>query len=124
MALSAAGVSSSVRESSKPAARRSSALGANSQVCSGDYLQPKTSWLCAVLAPAVDSLTFGKRDSMPTLPAMIAWRLPPNRRNLSHAHGLPPGVLMIDDNWQEDYGKWTFHPGRFTDPKAMVNELH
>ncbi len=39
-------------------------------------------------------------------------------------HGLPPGVLMIDDNWQEDYGKWTFHPGRFTDPKAMINELH
>src|SRR5258708_2795064 len=86
MALSAAGVSSSVRESSKPAARQSSALGANSQVCSGEYLEPKTSWLCAVLAPAVDSLTFGKRDSTPTLPAMIAWRLPPSRRNLSHAH--------------------------------------
>ena len=48
---------------------------------------------------------------------------------LKYAHGivdngLPPGVLMIDDNWQEDYGKWTFHPGRFTDPKAMMNELH
>ncbi len=38
--------------------------------------------------------------------------------------GFPPGVLMIDDNWQEDYGKWTFHPGRFKDPKAMMNELH
>lgn len=48
---------------------------------------------------------------------------------LKYAHaildnGLPPGVLMIDDNWQEDYGKWTFHPGRFSDPKAMVSELH
>lgn len=48
---------------------------------------------------------------------------------LKYAHaivdnGLPPGVLMIDDNWQEDYGKWTFHPGRFTDPKAMIQELH
>jgi alpha-glucosidase len=40
------------------------------------------------------------------------------------ANGLPPGVLMIDDNWQEDYGKWNFHPGRFADPKAMVAELH
>lgn len=39
-------------------------------------------------------------------------------------NGLPPGVLMIDDNWQEDYGKWTFHPGRFPDPQAMMNELH
>ncbi|MHB8901561.1 MAG: glycoside hydrolase family 31 protein [Thermoguttaceae bacterium] len=48
---------------------------------------------------------------------------------LKYAHaivdnGLPPGVLMIDDNWQEDYGKWTFHPGRFEDPKAMMDELH
>jgi len=39
-------------------------------------------------------------------------------------YGFPPGVLMIDDNWQEDYGKWTFHPGRFQDPKAMMKELH
>ena len=39
-------------------------------------------------------------------------------------HGLPPGVLMIDDNWQEDYGRWRFHPGRFRDPKAMVDSLH
>ncbi len=40
------------------------------------------------------------------------------------ANGFEPGVLMIDDNWQEDYGKWTFHPGRFPDPKAMMQELH
>ena len=39
-------------------------------------------------------------------------------------NGYSPGVLMIDDNWQEDYGKWTFPPGRFPDPKAMMNELH
>ena len=48
---------------------------------------------------------------------------------LRYAHaiidnGLPPGVLMIDDNWQENYGKWDFHPGRFPDPKAMMEELH
>ena len=39
-------------------------------------------------------------------------------------HGMPPGVLMIDDNWQEDYGRWRFHPGRFRDPRAMVDTLH
>jgi alpha-glucosidase (family GH31 glycosyl hydrolase) len=38
--------------------------------------------------------------------------------------GYPPGVLMIDDNWQEDYGVWDFHPGRFADPKAMIERLH
>jgi alpha-glucosidase (family GH31 glycosyl hydrolase) len=39
-------------------------------------------------------------------------------------NGLPPGVLMIDDTWQEDYGLWDFHPRRFPDPKKMMDELH
>jgi alpha-glucosidase (family GH31 glycosyl hydrolase) len=48
---------------------------------------------------------------------------------LKYAHaivdnGFPTGVFMIDDTWQEDYGVWNFHPGRFPDPKAMVDELH
>jgi hypothetical protein len=38
--------------------------------------------------------------------------------------GFPPGVLMIDDNWQEDYGKWDFNKARFSDPKAMTAALH
>ncbi|QHT59803.1 glycoside hydrolase [Paenibacillus lycopersici] len=40
------------------------------------------------------------------------------------AHGFPPGILMIDDNWHEDYGTLNFHAGRFQDPKAMVDRLH
>jgi hypothetical protein len=40
------------------------------------------------------------------------------------ANGFPPGVLMIDDTWQENYGVWNFHPGRFPDPKQMMDELH
>ena len=38
-------------------------------------------------------------------------------------NGMPPGIIMIDDNWQEDYGKWNFHQGRFPDPKEMMKEL-
>jgi alpha-glucosidase (family GH31 glycosyl hydrolase) len=38
--------------------------------------------------------------------------------------GYPPGVLMIDDNWQEAHGVWDFHSGRFCDPKGMVERLH
>ncbi|MAI20182.1 MAG: glycoside hydrolase [Kiritimatiellaceae bacterium] len=38
--------------------------------------------------------------------------------------GYPPGVLMIDDNWQEDYGTWEFSPRRFQDPKGMIDKLH
>lgn len=39
-------------------------------------------------------------------------------------NGMPPGVLAIDDNWQEDYGVWDFHPGRFQNPKEMIEKLH
>ena len=40
------------------------------------------------------------------------------------ANGLPAGVFMIDDNWQEDYGNWNFHPSRFPNPKQMIDSLH
>jgi alpha-glucosidase (family GH31 glycosyl hydrolase) len=40
------------------------------------------------------------------------------------SNGYSPGVLMIDDNWQEDYGTWEFSPRRFKDPKGMMNKLH
>lgn len=39
-------------------------------------------------------------------------------------NGYSPGVLMIDDNWQEDYGVWEFSPRRFSDPKGMIKKLH
>ncbi|TFG73795.1 MAG: glycoside hydrolase, partial [Flavobacteriales bacterium] len=38
--------------------------------------------------------------------------------------GYPPGVLMIDDNWQESYGTWAFSARRFKDPKGMIKKLH
>jgi alpha-glucosidase (family GH31 glycosyl hydrolase) len=40
------------------------------------------------------------------------------------ANGFPPGVLMIDDNWHEDYGTLSFHPSRFPEPKQMMDRLH
>jgi alpha-glucosidase (family GH31 glycosyl hydrolase) len=48
---------------------------------------------------------------------------------LKYAHaivnnGLPVGVLMIDDTWQEDYGVWDFNARRFPHPKQMMDELH
>ena len=39
-------------------------------------------------------------------------------------NGFPPGVLMIDDNWQQNYGQWDFRKDKFPDPKAMVRTLH
>jgi len=39
-------------------------------------------------------------------------------------NGFPPGVLMIDDNWQQNYGQWDFKKNRFADPKRMLMTLH
>ena len=39
-------------------------------------------------------------------------------------HGVPPGIFMIDDTWQTDYGVWEFDGRRFRDPKGMVAKLH
>lgn len=39
-------------------------------------------------------------------------------------NGFPPGVLMIDNNWQIDHGNWDFSAERFQNPEAMVDKLH
>lgn len=39
-------------------------------------------------------------------------------------NGFPPGVIMIDDNWQEDYGNWEFKAARFNNPQKMIEKLH
>ncbi|MDN4603068.1 glycoside hydrolase family 31 protein [Paenibacillus sp. F6_3S_P_1C] len=40
------------------------------------------------------------------------------------ANGLPPGVLIIDDNWMMDYGMWDFDKHRFPNPREMIDTLH
>ncbi len=44
--------------------------------------------------------------------------------NMILKNNFPPGVIMIDDNWQEDYGTWKFHSERFPNPTAMIDSLH
>lgn len=39
-------------------------------------------------------------------------------------NGFEPGILMIDDTWQTNYGVWEFDKIRFPDPKAMCDKLH
>jgi len=39
-------------------------------------------------------------------------------------NGFAPGILMIDDGWQRNYGEWEFRSDRFPDPKAMTDELN
>ena len=40
------------------------------------------------------------------------------------ANGFKPGILMIDEGWQNRYGDWTFDKLKFPDPKKMTDELH
>lgn len=39
-------------------------------------------------------------------------------------HGFKPGILIIDEGWQQEYGVWKFDEQKFPNPKEMVNELH
>ena len=39
-------------------------------------------------------------------------------------NGFPPGIIMIDDNWQRHYGNFEFKPDRFPNPAYMVKRLH
>ena len=75
---------------------------------------------------APDSLLFSK----PQFNTWIELTYNQNQADvLNYAHaivdnGFPAGVLMIDASWQEDYGYWRFHSGKFPNPKAMMDELH
>lgn len=39
-------------------------------------------------------------------------------------NNFPPGIFMIDDNWQKYYGNFEFKSETFPNPKAMVDSLH
>lgn len=38
-------------------------------------------------------------------------------------NGLPTGVLMIDDNWQNYYGNFDFKKATFPEPNILIDEL-
>ena len=40
------------------------------------------------------------------------------------SHGLQPGILMIDEGWQEEYGVFEFNRRKIPNPKALVQKLH
>jgi alpha-glucosidase (family GH31 glycosyl hydrolase) len=54
---------------------------------------------------------------------------PSQKGVLEYAHaiidnGFKPGILIIDEGWQRQYGDWRFDNAKFPDPKSMVDELH
>lgn len=39
-------------------------------------------------------------------------------------HGLPAGILMIDDLWADYYGRWKFSARKFPNAKETIDKLH
>jgi len=39
-------------------------------------------------------------------------------------NGFPTGVIMIDDNWADYYGRFDFRKDRFSNAAAMIDSLH
>lgn len=80
--------------------------------------------------PATDTLPDARFFSVPQYNLWIELQYEPTQeKTLRYAESvlenrLPPGVIMIDDNWMEDYGVWRFRSDRFPDPKAMTERLH
>jgi len=37
-------------------------------------------------------------------------------------HGFKPGILIIDEGWQKEYGTWEFDPLKFENPKKVYRE--
>ncbi len=40
------------------------------------------------------------------------------------AHGMPAGILMIDEGWAEDYGVFEFNRRKIPDPEQLISRLH
>ncbi len=54
---------------------------------------------------------------------------PTHEKVLSYAeeiisHGFAPGIFIIDEGWQKEYGTWEFDPLKFPNPKETVDALH
>lgn len=54
---------------------------------------------------------------------------PTQEKVLSYANsiienGMPPGIMIIDDNWMKDYGNWDFSDVNFPGPKKLIDTLH
>ena len=79
--------------------------------------------------PASGRMPPEKFFSAPQLNTWIEMTYCPTRGKLEkyvaemRAHGVPPGILMIDDAWEVGYGDWDFDARRFPDAKGLVADL-
>ena len=54
---------------------------------------------------------------------------PTEEKVLSYAeaiikNGFEPGIFIIDEGWQKEYGVWEFDEIKFPNPKEMIEKLH
>jgi alpha-glucosidase len=100
------------------------------QVKSGDCLRDAYRYASRTYFPPSGKMPDGLLFSAPQYNTWIELMYDQNEADiLKYAkairdNGFPPGVLMIDDNWQQNYGQWDFRKNKFPDAKAMVRTLH
>lgn len=68
-----------------------------------------------------------------TAPQYTSWKVADSKQKQSDVvdyaqqlidNGYPPGVFILDGEWQGNDGGWDFDPNRFQQPKRMIDVLH
>lgn len=96
----------------------------------GNTLKEAYQYACKSFFPSSGKMPDELMFSRPQYNTWIELTYNQNQKDvLKYANGIirnrfAVGIIMIDDTWQEDYGKWNFHPAKFSNPKHMIDSLH
>ena len=88
------------------------------EYCSENFFPTSGKWVDSLLITAPQYNLWIELMYNPTQKAVLAYA------NNVLKNELPPGVLMIDDNWSKYYGEFNFDKEKFPDAKNMIARLH
>lgn len=86
--------------------------------CSENFFPTSGKWVDSLLITSPQYNLWIELMYNPTQKAVLAYA-----KNVVK-NDLPPGVLMIDDNWTKYYGEFDFDKEKFPDPKKLIDTLH
>ncbi|HEY5392064.1 MAG TPA: glycoside hydrolase family 31 protein [Hanamia sp.] len=86
--------------------------------CSEKFFPASGEWIDSLLITSPQYNLWIELMYNPTQKAVLAYA------NNVLKNKLPPGALMIDDNWSKYYGELDFDKEKFPDAKKMITSLH